>query len=134
MTAQTLDFQISDELRGDIRGWRSRSLAAGTFGAPAVWQGFAVLASLCTLVVYWATRVSERRLPERYGSVLADYDLCGLDHGLDRIAFGERQALSRVPSDRRHDFLTPGQPDDDGRHDYAVLDADDYAVELVACA
>ena len=35
---------------------------------------------------------------------------------------------------RRALNVTPGQPDDDGRHDYAVLDADDYAVELVACA
>jgi len=32
MTAQTLDFQISDELRGDLRGWRSRALAAGVVG------------------------------------------------------------------------------------------------------
>jgi ABC-2 type transport system permease protein len=35
----------------------SRSLAAGSFGTPAVWQGFAVLATLCALVVFWATRV-----------------------------------------------------------------------------
>ena len=35
----------------------SRSLAAGSFGTAAVWQGFVVLASLCTLVVFWATRV-----------------------------------------------------------------------------
>jgi ABC-2 type transport system permease protein len=35
----------------------SRFLAAGSFGAPAVWQGFVVLASLCALVVFWATRV-----------------------------------------------------------------------------
>jgi ABC-2 type transport system permease protein len=35
----------------------SRSLATGSFGATAVWQGFAVLAPLCALVVLWATRV-----------------------------------------------------------------------------
>ncbi|MGO9583031.1 MAG: ABC transporter permease [Acidimicrobiales bacterium] len=35
----------------------SRSLATGTFGAPSVWQAFAVLVPLCALVVAWATRV-----------------------------------------------------------------------------
>jgi ABC-2 type transport system permease protein len=35
----------------------SRALATGTFGAPAVWQAFAVLVPLCALVVTWATRV-----------------------------------------------------------------------------
>jgi ABC-2 type transport system permease protein len=35
----------------------SRALATGTFGAPAVWQGFAVLAPLCALIIFWATRV-----------------------------------------------------------------------------
>ena len=35
----------------------SRSLAAGSFGAAAVWQAFAVLVPLCALVVTWATRV-----------------------------------------------------------------------------
>jgi hypothetical protein len=42
MTAQTLDFQISDELRGDIRGWRSRSLAAGVVGTVLSAIGFFV--------------------------------------------------------------------------------------------
>lgn len=35
----------------------ARALATGAFGAAAVWQGFAVLAPLCALVVSWATRV-----------------------------------------------------------------------------
>ncbi|MGA3352961.1 MAG: ABC transporter permease [Acidimicrobiales bacterium] len=35
----------------------SRALAVGSFGAPAVWQAFAVLVPLCALVVSWATRV-----------------------------------------------------------------------------
>jgi ABC-2 type transport system permease protein len=35
----------------------SRSLAAGSFSTPAVWQAFAVLVPLCALVVTWATRV-----------------------------------------------------------------------------
>jgi ABC-2 type transport system permease protein len=35
----------------------SRVLAAGTFGAPQVWQGFAVLVPLCVVVLAWATRV-----------------------------------------------------------------------------
>jgi ABC-2 type transport system permease protein len=35
----------------------SRSLAAGSFSQPAVWQAFAVLVPLCALVVTWATRV-----------------------------------------------------------------------------
>jgi len=38
----------------------SRFLAAGTFGAPAVWQAFAVLVPLCGLVLFWATRVFRR--------------------------------------------------------------------------
>jgi ABC-2 type transport system permease protein len=38
----------------------SRSLATGSFGSPAVWQGFAVLGPLCVLVVYWATRVFKK--------------------------------------------------------------------------
>ena len=38
----------------------SRYLAAGTFGAPAVWQGFAVMVPLCGLVLFWATRVFRR--------------------------------------------------------------------------
>jgi ABC-2 type transport system permease protein len=35
----------------------SRALAAGTFGGPAVWQAFAVLAPLCAITLGWATRV-----------------------------------------------------------------------------
>jgi ABC-2 type transport system permease protein len=35
----------------------SRALATGSFGADAVWQGFAVLVPLCALVLAWATRV-----------------------------------------------------------------------------
>jgi ABC-2 type transport system permease protein len=35
----------------------SRTLALGTFGGPAVWQAFAVLAPSCALVLFWATRV-----------------------------------------------------------------------------
>ncbi len=38
----------------------SRFLAAGTFGAPAVWQAFAVMVPLCGLVLFWATRVFRR--------------------------------------------------------------------------
>jgi ABC-2 type transport system permease protein len=38
----------------------SRELAAGTMGAAAVWQAFAVLAPLCALVLAWATRVFRR--------------------------------------------------------------------------
>lgn len=33
MTAQTLDFRISDELRGDLRKWRSRALPVGIVAA-----------------------------------------------------------------------------------------------------
>ena len=33
MTAQGLDFQVSDELRGDLRRWRSRALPIGIVGA-----------------------------------------------------------------------------------------------------
>jgi hypothetical protein len=32
VTAQTLDFRISDELRGDLSKWRSRALAVGVVG------------------------------------------------------------------------------------------------------
>jgi ABC-2 type transport system permease protein len=35
----------------------SRALTAGTFGDPAVWQAFAVLAPLCAITLGWATRV-----------------------------------------------------------------------------
>ncbi len=35
----------------------SRALAAGTFGDPATWQAFAVLAPLCAITLGWATRV-----------------------------------------------------------------------------
>jgi ABC-2 type transport system permease protein len=35
----------------------SRVLATGTFAAPQVWQGFAVLVPLCVVVLAWATRV-----------------------------------------------------------------------------
>jgi ABC-2 type transport system permease protein len=38
----------------------SRELAAGTMGAAAVWQAFAVLVPLCALVLAWATRVFRR--------------------------------------------------------------------------
>ena len=38
----------------------SRVLAAGHIGEPAVWQAFAVLVPLCTLVLVWATRVFRR--------------------------------------------------------------------------
>ena len=33
MTAQSLDFQVSPELRGDLKKWRTRALAIGVFGA-----------------------------------------------------------------------------------------------------
>src|SRR5687768_6122567 len=32
MTAQTTDFRITEDLRSDIRRWRSRALAAGIAG------------------------------------------------------------------------------------------------------
>jgi ABC-2 type transport system permease protein len=35
----------------------ARVLAAGTLGAPAVWQAFAVLVPLCAVVLGWATSV-----------------------------------------------------------------------------
>jgi ABC-2 type transport system permease protein len=38
----------------------ARALAAGAFGAPAVWQAFAVLVPLCVVVVSWATSVFRR--------------------------------------------------------------------------
>jgi len=38
----------------------ARSLCAGTFGASAVWQAFAVLVPLCVVVVTWATSVFKR--------------------------------------------------------------------------
>jgi ABC-2 type transport system permease protein len=38
----------------------ARALAAGTFGATAVWQAFAVLIPLCVVVVAWATSVFRR--------------------------------------------------------------------------
>jgi hypothetical protein len=42
MTAQTLDFQASDELRRDFRSWRSRALAAGVAGTALSAIGFFV--------------------------------------------------------------------------------------------
>jgi len=38
----------------------SRVLAAGHIAQPAVWQAFAILVPLCTLVLVWATRVFRR--------------------------------------------------------------------------
>jgi ABC-2 type transport system permease protein len=38
----------------------ARALAVGSFGAPAVWQAFAVLVPLCAIVLAWATRVFQR--------------------------------------------------------------------------
>jgi ABC-2 type transport system permease protein len=35
----------------------ARTLAAGSFAGPHVWQAFAVLTPMCVLVVAWATRV-----------------------------------------------------------------------------
>jgi hypothetical protein len=42
MTAQAMDFQISGELRNDIRQWRSRALTAGVVGAVLSAVGFFV--------------------------------------------------------------------------------------------
>jgi len=42
MTAQTLDFRISDELRSDLRSWRSRALIAGIVGTVLSAVGFFV--------------------------------------------------------------------------------------------
>src|SRR5271157_1038641 len=42
MTAQALDFNVSAELRNDIRRWRSRALAAGLAGVIASAAGFFV--------------------------------------------------------------------------------------------
>ena len=68
------------------------------------------------------------------GSVFADYDLGGLDHGLDRVTFSKSQTVRGVLGDRRHDLLTSDQADDNGRHDHTVFDADHYALQLVPCA
>jgi ABC-2 type transport system permease protein len=38
----------------------ARALTAGTYGAPAVWQAFAVMVPLCIVVVAWATNVFKR--------------------------------------------------------------------------
>jgi ABC-2 type transport system permease protein len=38
----------------------SRVLASGTFGGPHVWQAFAVLVPLCTVVLVWATGIFRR--------------------------------------------------------------------------
>src|SRR5580693_587377 len=40
MMAQTLNFQVSDELRGDLRKWRSRALPIGIAGAVLSAIGF----------------------------------------------------------------------------------------------
>ncbi|MDQ2810872.1 MAG: ABC transporter permease [Actinomycetota bacterium] len=40
----------------------ARVLASGTLGGSAVWQAFAVLVPLCTLVVGWATRVVRKAI------------------------------------------------------------------------
>ena len=42
MTAQTVDFQISDGLRSDLRSWRTRALAAGVVGTVLSAIGFFV--------------------------------------------------------------------------------------------
>jgi hypothetical protein len=42
MTAQTIDFQVSDELRGDLRRWRSVALPVGIVGAGLSAIGFFV--------------------------------------------------------------------------------------------
>ena len=42
MTAQSMDFQISSELRNDLKQWRSRALAVGLVGALASAAGFFV--------------------------------------------------------------------------------------------
>jgi len=42
MTAQAMDFQVSGELRDDIRRWRSRALVAGIVGVVASAVGFFV--------------------------------------------------------------------------------------------
>jgi ABC-2 type transport system permease protein len=38
----------------------ARALSAGTYGAPEVWQAFAVMVPLCVVVVAWATNVFKR--------------------------------------------------------------------------
>jgi ABC-2 type transport system permease protein len=38
----------------------ARALSAGAFGSAAVWQAFAVLVPLCSVVVAWATSVFRR--------------------------------------------------------------------------
>ncbi|HUI55605.1 MAG TPA: hypothetical protein VLY04_11575 [Bryobacteraceae bacterium] len=40
MTAQAIDFQVSPELRADLRQWRSRALTAGIVGVMASAVGF----------------------------------------------------------------------------------------------
>jgi len=42
MTAQAMDFQVSPELRADLRQWRTRALVAGIIGAVASAAGFFV--------------------------------------------------------------------------------------------
>ena len=88
--------------------------------------------------LYYAVQASRaeprRRAGRAPGSVLADYDLGGLDHGLDDVAFSESQTLRGLPGDRRHDLLAAGQADDNGRHDHTVFDANHHAVQLVPCA
>jgi ABC-2 type transport system permease protein len=38
----------------------ARALTAGSYGAPEVWQAFAVMVPLCIIVVAWATNVFKR--------------------------------------------------------------------------
>ena len=40
MTAQSLNFQVSDELRADLRKWRARALPVGIVGAVLSAAGF----------------------------------------------------------------------------------------------
>src|ERR1035438_9521725 len=42
MTAQGLDFQVSPELRSDLKKWRTRALGVGIFGALACGVGFLI--------------------------------------------------------------------------------------------